>query len=404
MNVIDNLWKVRAALFFKELRRYSRYIFNDHLLFVLIFGVGAAAYYYSGWVKHLRPDFPVAWVMGAFLGFALTASPIYTLLKEADKVFLIPIETRMKRYFRKAVLFSFSIQAYVLLFVLAALMPMYTSVTGHGISSFFGLLLLLFVLKWWNLSLSWNVLKLQDAHAYTWDWLVRFVLNVMLIYFVIKEAPVWYIVALAVIMLALFLYFYWLAKDKTLKWDLLIEREQRRMMGFYRFANLFADVPELKGRIKRRKWLDPLLGGIRYGRENTYQYLFARTFLRTSQYSGLYLRLTVIGAVLLFFSNERYLALILALVFLYLTGFQMIPMIGYHDLKIWPRLYPVSGRLKEGSFLKLLAVCLSIQTLIFAIAAALSGSWANGFYVFIVGGIFSWILVTWYVPGKIRQT
>lgn len=403
MNEIDLLWKERFASYLKNLRRYTRYIFNDHLLFVLIFGLGAAAFYYSRWVKHLSPDFPVALVMGLLLGLFLAASPVYTLLKEADRVFLIPMEMRMRPFFKKAILFSFSIQAYLLLFVLAALMPMYAAVTGHGFGRFFGLLVLLLALKMWNLLLSWNVYKLPEPYAPVFDWIIRFALSAAFVFLVVNEASLFLVGILAAVMLGLFLYFYRLAQKRTLRWDALIEREQRRLMGFYRFANLFADVPELKGQVKRRKWLDPLLASIRYGQEHTYQYLFARTFLRTSQYFGLFVRLTAIGAVLLFFSHERVLALVLAVVFIYLTAFQMIPMIGSHDLKIWLRLYPVPRKLKETSFIRLLAVCLYVQTAIFAAAAALNGLWMNGLFVLAAGAVFSWLLVAWYVPGKIRR-
>ncbi|KYC63030.1 ABC transporter permease [Heyndrickxia coagulans] len=403
MNEIDLLWKERFASYLKNLRRYTRYIFNDHLLFVLIFGLGAAAFYYSRWVKHLSPDFPVALVMGLLLGLFLAASPVYTLLKEADRVFLIPMEMRMRPFFKKAILFSFSIQAYLLLFVLAALMPMYAAVTGHGFGRFFGLLVLLLALKMWNLLLSWNVYKLPEPYAPVFDWIIRFALSAAFVFLVVNEASLFLVGILAAVMLGLFLYFYRIAQKRTLRWDALIEREQRRLMGFYRFANLFADVPELKGQVKRRKWLDPLLAGIRYGQEHTYQYLFARTFLRTSQYFGLFVRLTAIGAVLLFFSHERVLALVLAVVFIYLTAFQMIPMIGSHDLKIWLRLYPVPRMLKETSFIRLLAVCLYVQTAIFAAAAALNGLWMNGLFVLAAGAVFSWLLVAWYVPGKIRR-
>ncbi|GER65801.1 ABC transporter permease [Weizmannia acidilactici] len=404
MNGIDHLWKERFASYLKELRRYSRYIFNDHLLFVLIFGLGAAAFYYSRWVRHLEPDFPAALVMGVVLGLVLAASPVHTLLKEADQVFLIPMEMRMRPFFRKAILFSFSIQAYVLLFALAALMPMYAKVTGRGFGSFFGLLVMLFVLKIWNLLLVWYVLKLTDASVPVWDWIVRFACSAAFVFLVVKCAPVWLVGILAAVMIVLFAYFYRLAKNRTLRWDVLIEREQRRMMGFYRFANLFTDVPELKAQVKRCKWLDPLLGGIHYGQEHAYQYLFARTFLRTSQYFGLYVRLTTIGAVLLFFSHERLLALSLAVVFIYLTAFQMIPMIGYHDLKIWLQLYPVHTRLKKASFLRLLSVCLYVQTVVFAAASALNGLWMNGLLVLAAGAVFTWLLIVWYVPGKIRKT
>lgn len=40
MRQIENLWQERMQAYTKELRRYFKYMFNDHLLFVLIFGGG----------------------------------------------------------------------------------------------------------------------------------------------------------------------------------------------------------------------------------------------------------------------------------------------------------------------------------------------------------------------------
>ena len=237
-----------------------------------------------------------------------------------------------------------------------------------------------------------------------WDWLIRFVLNTVLLFFIIEGAKILYIMVILVIMVGLLAYFYHITKEKTVYWDLLIEREQRRMMSFYRFANLFADVPELKGRVKRRKWLDPVLAGIRFGKDSTYQYLFARTFLRTSQYFGLYMRLTIIGIILLIVSSQLYLSLILALLFIYLTGFQMIPMVAYHDLKIWIHLYPVSNVYKEKAFIKLLSICLYVQSVIFSLAVCIKGvNWEHGFIVFVSSIVLSLILIKWYVPSRIRK-
>ena len=46
MKQIENLWKERVQLHTVELRKYLKYIFNDHLLFVAIFALGAGAFYY----------------------------------------------------------------------------------------------------------------------------------------------------------------------------------------------------------------------------------------------------------------------------------------------------------------------------------------------------------------------
>ncbi len=71
----------------------------------------------------------------------------------------------------------------------------------------------------------------------------------------------------------------------------MIQKEQNRMHRIYKFIQLFTDIPEVSSTVKRRKYLDPLLGVVKKTSENTYAYLFIRSFLRGSEYSGLLFRL-----------------------------------------------------------------------------------------------------------------
>lgn len=403
MKKIDNLWKERLQLYTIEMRKYLKYIFNDHLLFVAIFALSGGAYYYSRWVKTLDHHFPIGWVMGLILGLVITISPIYTLLKNADKVFLLPLETKLQSYFRKAIKLSFVIQSYILLMVLAVLMPMYVHSTGGSFRSFFFYLIIMWILKYWNLFMHWDVLKFRDPQVEIFDWIIRFALNTIFVFLLVEKAPFWYVGVLIVLYIGVYQYFHRLAKEKTIKWDLLIEKEEKRLTGFYRFANLFTDVPKLKGQVKRRKWLDPILNRVKYGQQNAYRYLFARTFVRTSEYFGLFVRLTIIGGLILLFSDQRYLMIGVALVFLYLTGFQLIPMVRYHELKIWLHLYPVSMELKKSSFLKVITTVLMLQALIFGILALISSSWVNGVLVLLIGIVFVLLLVKIYIPSRLKK-
>lgn len=403
MKQIESLWKERVQLYIHELRRYLKYIFNDHLLFVAIFALGAGTYYYSGWVKTIDESFPIGWVMGILLGIFLTMSPIYTLLKEADKVYLLPIEMKLKSYFQKAIRLSLFVQAYLLLMILAACMPMYVRASGNGFQSFLYILIILVILKVWNLCLHWDVLKFQNQRLSIIDWVIRFILNVSFLYFIIEMAAPWVYGIYILIYLAVFLFYHRLAKEKTLKWDVLIDIEQKRLSAFYRFANLFTDVPKLKGEVKRRKWFDPIFNMITYDQNNTYRFLFARTLIRSSEYFGLFLRLTIIGGVILFFSEQIYLCIGIAILFLYLTGFQLIPMVRYHELKIWQYLYPVNRALKDQSFLHILTMCMFVQSVFFGIIVFISNTWGNGLIVLLIGILFSIIFVKSYVPNRLRK-
>ncbi|MBD8003794.1 ABC transporter permease [Bacillus norwichensis] len=403
MKQINELWPERLQEFIKEMRRYFKYMFNDHMKFVLIFGGGAVIYYYSQWVKQLTPDFPISLVMSLVLAFFLTVSPIITLLKEGDMVFLLPLERDLSGYFKKGMKLSFIIQAYLLLFVLAALMPMYFKATGAGLASFLYLFGLLLLLKYWNLRIHWDAMKTMDQGTQIADPLIRFILNASGLYLIVEKASWWFLVAILLIMVAFALFMRASVKNKLLKWELLIEKEQGRMQMFYRMANMFTDVPHLKSKVRRRKWLDPVFHFISFGDKNTFRYLYSRTLVRTSEYSGLIVRLTLIAAVILAFVNNLYVAIGVSLIFLYLTGFQLIPIFKRHDAKVWIHLYPVPSLYKKLDFYRLLVQVLAIQGLVFGAATALSGSFINAGLVLAVSLLFAFVFGRHYAPGRIKK-
>ena len=73
-----------------------------------------------------------------------------------------------------------------------------------------------------------------------------------------------------ILLVGLIVYYRNQTRNKGIKWEFLIEQDERRMTAFYRLANMFTDVPKLKNKVKRRKWLDGLLSGISYHHDQTY--------------------------------------------------------------------------------------------------------------------------------------
>ncbi|WP_232726129.1 ABC transporter permease [Bacillus sp. FJAT-42315] len=403
MKNIEQLWKSRLDSYSGELRKYLRYMLNDHLLFVLVFGLGALLYYYSGWVKTLDNNFPAPLVMAVILGALLAWSPVYTFLMRADTVFLLPLEEKMNSYFQKAIRTSFFSQIYLLIAGMAFLMPMYTQVKGESAQSFFLCLLVLLGLKIWNLHIRWYVLKQQERESHRVDLVIRLLLNGALLYFLFSNSNLLFVAATAVIMIGYFLYFKKAAERLTLKWETLVDLEEKRMAAFYRFANLFTDVPHLKGTVKRRQWLDPLLGKLPFNQTSTYAFLFRRTFVRMSEYFGLYVRLTMIAALVIGFSDQVILQLIIALLFIYLTGFQLLPMIRRHEMKIWVSLYPVPTSEKRKALLQLLGGLLMKQAIIFGGVTVISQTLTQGGLVLIAGLLFAVVFTKLYAPSRLKK-
>ncbi|GAB6621187.1 TPA: ABC transporter permease EcsB [Bacillus cereus] len=364
------LWKERFRHFLKEVRTYSKYVFNDHLKFIFVFIIGAGAYYYQQWLQTLTTSFPTALVMAVLIGLVLTAGSIQTLLKEADLVYLLPVEEKLKPYFTKAFLFTFMIQLYIIAIVAAALAPLYFQQMKQTGAGYIWMVLAFVIVKAWNLFVAWEKSFLTDQNIQRADWFIRFILNGLFVYFLVERTSVLFIGGIVLLMVLYLAIMHQMVKGKPLNWEYLISEEGKKMMLLYRIANMFVDVPALKERVSRRKWLDFILSII--GEKRTYLYLYTRTFLRSGNYFGLYVRLLALGGVILYFIPFLYGRFIVSLIFLYLIGYQLLTLWKHHRMKIWLDLYPVGGEEKKKDFLTLLNAILITGSVIFTIIFALA--------------------------------
>ncbi|MBN9896812.1 ABC transporter permease [Bacillus thuringiensis] len=364
------LWKERFRHFLKEVRTYSKYVFNDHLKFIFVFIIGAGAYYYQQWLQTLTTSFPAALVMAVLIGLVLTAGSIQTLLKEADLVYLLPVEEKLKPYFTKAFLFTFMIQLYIIAIVAAALAPLYFQQMKQTGAGYIWIVLAFVIVKAWNLFVAWEKSFLTDQNIQRADWFIRFILNGLFVYFLVERTSVLFIGGIVLLMVLYLAIMHQMVKGKPLNWEYLISEEGKKMMLLYRIANMFVDVPALKERVARRKWLDFILSII--GEKRTYLYLYTRTFLRSGNYFGLYVRLLALGGVILYFIPFLYGRFIVSFIFLYLIGYQLLTLWKHHRMKIWLDLYPVRGEEKKKDFLTLLNAVLIIGSVIFTVIFALA--------------------------------
>ncbi|OXS75145.1 ABC transporter permease [Domibacillus enclensis] len=391
------LFKERAAAYYTEIRKYTRYMLNDHLLFVLIFAMGALLFYYSGWVETIEAGFPAPLIMAIVLGVILAWSPVYTYIKQPDTVYLLPLESELKPYFQKAVWTSFLAQSYVIVALVAFAMPMYAKAEGTGFGPFFLFLVAALAAKLWNLFCRLEALNVPSNDVRTADMGVRMLLNIAFLFAVFSSEYV--LAGIAVLFMIFWIFYMGRIGNRPLKWELLAALEEKRMAAFYRLANMFTDVPHLRGTVKRRAWLDGLLPGSQKG---TYTYLLSRTFVRMNEYIGLYVRLTVIGALIIAFSALLPVQLIVALLFLYLTGFQLLPIAVRHGYVMWPQLYPEGESGKQRAVQQLLLRVLLIESVVFG-AAALSSGMLAAALVLSASIAFTLFFVWIYAPARLKK-
>lgn len=73
--------------------------------------------------------------MAVLFSLVLTSSYVRTLLKEADLVFLLPLESKMEPYLKQAFVYSYVSQLFPLIALSIVAMPLYFAVTP-GLHSF----------------------------------------------------------------------------------------------------------------------------------------------------------------------------------------------------------------------------------------------------------------------------
>ncbi|MFT8321845.1 MAG: ABC transporter permease [Bacillus sp. (in: firmicutes)] len=394
------LWKDRVGQTAKEYGQYLKYIFNGHLVLVFVFLLGTAAYYYQAWLKLLPESFPVGIIMSILLALLVTKSPIYTFLKEADKIFLIPVEVKMASYFIKCVFISFVVQAYFLLIGLSVLMPMYAQLNEQGFRPFWYFLIVLLVSKGLNMFIRWHVQYFVNTNYHYIDSGIRYCINAVLLYFLFTNSNPIFLIITIILLSALLLYFHHATKWKGVNWELLIGQDEKRLSSFYLFANMFTEVPKLKNRIKRRKILDVFVQLIPFDGNKAFGHLFWRTYFRSGDYFGLTVRLTVIGGLTLYFLSFGPGQVLLAILFLFLTGLQLIPLWNAYQDKIWVDLYPLKETLRTKSFKSLILTVLLLQSVLLAIVIFVKGDLENAFYALACSFVFSYLFVRFYMNKK----
>ena len=145
------------------------------------------------------------------------------------------------------------------------------------------------------------------------------------------------------------------ASYHVFKWKDAIAAEDKRVMRIYKFFSLFTDVPEVHQKIKTAALFGLAVTAHSARFTQTYKYLYWRGVWRNSEYSGLFMRLTIIGILLMLFINLKWVSLLIGLLFIYLTSFQLIPLANqFYDI-VFTHLYPVKLSQQLASFRKILA-------------------------------------------------
>ena len=296
MNNLRDVWGSRFGKYVLELQRYLQYVFTGHLAIVLLFSIGAAGYAYSEWLKDVPEELPVAWLVALLFSAATIITTPVTLLKPADAVYLLPLEKELPTYTSRALNWTFFSKIPLPIILLIVSLPMLNAYEIGGKPLYVLLLVAILGVELINVRIEFSYRKANDGQGVWKDRLIRFVLSILLFYSALSG--LWFL--LAVIVLVYVMYgMIWTkrAAEKPFPYHHFIDLEQNRMMGFYRFANYFTEVPHLKGSVSKRSWLGLFMPDANVEKTNAQAFLLRRTFIRTDEPFWLWLRLTLLSVV-----------------------------------------------------------------------------------------------------------
>jgi ABC-2 type transport system permease protein len=370
---VQILWKQRFERYAKETIGYWQYAARSNFIGFSLFLVIVSSYYYAKTLQHLPTSYPYIWITVLVLVPLLVWSPIRTLLKEPDRMFLLRVELQMGAYFRGGFLYSLFMQSFFSFLALTVLWPLYRHCAGDASQPFLFVLGFLLILKTASLQASWRESQFVLTQARFLSALYRWIAAFVIIYLLFLHSPLEAGTATFIFICV------WLAAFRQISryrvgWEYLIDKEKQQQGRLYAFFNWFVDVPHLPTRIRRRSWISEITGTFPFASDSTYLYLYTKTLLRTELF-GMVERITFIGALAIFVLSSDAARTVVFLAVLLITTVQLSTLGQAHRYTFWLEMYPLDKSLKPASLAWIVWTTLFVQTIVLAIPLVIRAPW-----------------------------
>jgi len=403
MKTVKQLWSSRYKSYLKEISKYGRYIFNDHIKFVLVFGFGGGAYYYQQLLKTISLDFPAVLFISIVFALLVTSGQITTYFKGPDLYYLLPLEKRMKGYFIRSYFITFLVQAYLLLMFLGIIYPIYKKFMLGETTSFIVFIIIIFLLKAYHLFVSFLHTSNKGIVSRALDYCVRAIGSFFFIYALLSK---WNIVLLFIPIIWLAVYailIQTISQNKRVQWERNVKLDTSRLASFYRFANLFTDVPSIQQQVRRRRWADPMIKKIKT--KNAADYLLVRTFIRNGNYLSMFIRQLFVGAFVIYLVPTVIGKIIIGVLFLYMIGIQNMAILKQYNYHMLWKIYPYTNDENKKSISTLLYILLVICSVVFSVIVLVKGMTVLNFLLMIfIYMLFSVWFIKFYVSKRLSQS
>ncbi|MDF2935928.1 MAG: transporter permease [Paenibacillaceae bacterium] len=398
-----DLWRKRAAAFWKEAFIYISYAarsgFAGFLLMFFIIG----AYYYGKFLQSLPDGFPYWRMTTPILALALGMTGVRTFMKQADMVFLAPAESRLRSWWTCSVLYSFVFQAAVSLMLLLMVWPLYLACADEAALSFAHAAAYLLIAKllavvgrFYSDRLVYRLNRGAEA-------LVRWLAAVVLPFALLTESPAkaWLLLLAAAVVQGLVILPF---PRHRVPWEHLIRQEETSLKRHYTFYSWFADVPKLKSKPAARRLLGGITSRIPFRQEDTHRFLYAKTFIRSEHYAIL-VRTSLIAVLLFLAVNHTAAVLLIYGIVLIMNCATVSSLSQSHQYSFWLELYPLDAKRRGKAVSRICESALLLSNTV--VGAALIGFHSNGRFQALAAVAAGFLYILYFtrvsLPRKIKN-
>ena len=412
MSNIENIFSDRRKKEQELKLTYSKYIFNSHLIMFLIIVLGAVLINYSKWLAIASKVELYSVLIAATLAFSyyLVSTKIKTYIKEADAVFLLPLEKYYRKVGLKTVINSTVVHIITVVIFYIATKPI-TNLIGN--IDRLSIIMLLIVIIWNNLLKYLQVIHYKEI---IWSKLLLFIvifMQLLVVFF--DDIAIRIIYLISIIVLAVFTYYIMKNagnklndKDQekyVVNWNQAADYDKHRIESYLKFVNMFVDVPLSGVKVARRKYFDILLPKLtkdNFKKENSFKYYYYRVFLRQENTVYLALRLMLLAALVIFSFKNTYVSGLAIISYSYLTIIQLVPLYKQMSNNIWHSILPVSEDIKIKSYKQLLTSVMIVTTLLLGVVSILLASLSTMNILVIIGSVVIANIISKIFIGKVK--
>lgn len=396
---MNRLAKKRLQMNIQQSLKYLVLVFNDFFILALIFLFGALMFWYAQSMKAMprglwfyRP------LVGVIFWLSLLLGKLVTLLEPADLQFLLPQDKQLNAYLKPMLKYSLLVPTICLILLAGILFPFASIKAEISPLNYVFAFLAVFLAKLLQLKIMEHNLFFNRKVSIP---LTNTIFLFLFALGMVKPSSMIIITILLVLCIAFLL----LRPQNAplFDWCYAINQEEKRKNRVYSIFSMFTDVKEKQMVIKRRKYLDFLLPKT-LKHENPNKFLYRRSLIRNPENLNLLVRMTAFAILISLLVQSWSWALGLSCLVIFLTVYQLMPMVNDFDDNIMYRVYPIERQERGHDLVAVIQTALIVQWLVISVFWLLFLRFnlqllcAVGFLL-----IFSLIMIWVYLPLKIKK-